>query len=163
MVNMMHKVNSRETTEYHLVLADWTVMDIFQCISSGLLQGYTHAGCFCFISITALICNTACNVAKTRVVWLHRVNVVLNMLECQVRNYKAGWGRLLWLNLVSAAENIRILLCELDNTYQQTSCQLIPVGAHILDSLHTDVCVFLQFCPCFHTTALKYKTTRILR
>lgn len=148
--------------EYHLVLADWTVTDIFQCISSGLLQSYTHAGYFCFTSITALICNTACNTAKTRVIRLHRVNGVLKMLECQVRSYKAGWGWLVWLNLVSAAENIHVLLCEWDNTYQQTSFQLIPVEAHILDSLHTDVCVFLQFCPCFHTTVLKYKTTRIL-
>jgi len=66
-VNMMHKVHPCETTEYHLALADWTVMDIFQCISSGLLQSYTQAGHFCFVSITALICNTACNVAKTRI------------------------------------------------------------------------------------------------
>jgi hypothetical protein len=28
MVNMMHKVHPCETTEYNLVLADWTVMDI---------------------------------------------------------------------------------------------------------------------------------------
>jgi hypothetical protein len=67
-----------------------------------------------------------------------------------------------WLALVSAALNLRILLFELDTTYQQTSYQLIQVAAQILDSLHTDVCVFLQFCPCFHITALKYKTTRIL-
>ena len=44
------------------------------------MQNYTDAGCFCFISITVPICNTACNVAKTRVIWLHRVNAVLNCL-----------------------------------------------------------------------------------
>lgn len=86
MVNMMHKVHPCETLEYHLVLAEWTVMDIFQCISTGLLQSYTHAGRFCFISVTELICNTACNFTKTRAIWLHRVNAVLNMLECLVRS-----------------------------------------------------------------------------
>ena len=80
MVNMMHKVHPCEATEYHVVLADWIVMDLFQCSSSGLLQSYTHAGRFCFLPITAVICNTACNFAKTRVIRLHRVNVVLNML-----------------------------------------------------------------------------------
>jgi hypothetical protein len=93
---MMHKVHPCETTEYHLILADWTVMDIFQCTCSGLLQSYTHAGRFCFISIRALTCNTACNFATRRVVRLHRVNVVFNMLECQVGSYEAGWR---WLTL----------------------------------------------------------------
>lgn len=84
MVNMMHKAHPCESTEYHLVLAYWTVMATFQCISSGLLQSSTHAAHFCFSSVTALICNTACDFAKTRVVQLQGVNVVLKMLECQV-------------------------------------------------------------------------------